>query len=83
MRRIDRVEKIEEFMDVFFDTQLAVRPGRERNALLEVFDLKPIFNVEGEQNSLIRRIQGFKDSRDQVIKNNVLQCCGAAVFTSS
>jgi hypothetical protein len=46
VRRIDRVEKIEEFMEVFFDMQLTVRPGGKRYALLEVFDLKPIFNVD-------------------------------------
>ena len=37
-------------MGVLLDSQLAFRPGGKGDALLEVFDLEPVFNVNGYED---------------------------------
>jgi len=43
----NRIEEIEEFVSVFLDSQFMGRPGSIGDILLEVLNLKPVFNING------------------------------------
>ncbi len=42
-----RVEEVEDVVGVFFDPEFIVWPGGEGDVFFEVFDLEPVFNVDG------------------------------------
>jgi len=47
-----RIEEIEDSMGVFFNSQVIGRPGGRGDAMLEVFHLKPVFNINGQQDGI-------------------------------
>ena len=42
------IKKIEQAMDVFFDTKFAVVPGFEGYPGFEIFHLEPVFDIDGD-----------------------------------
>ncbi len=46
--KLEGIKKIEQAMDVFFDTEFAVVPGFEGYPGFEIFHLEPVFDVNGD-----------------------------------
>ena len=45
----DIIKQVQEFVDVGFHAQLPAAPGGEGDPRPQVFDLEPVFDVDGEE----------------------------------
>jgi hypothetical protein len=41
------IEEVEDLVGVFFNTKFTARPGGKWDALLEVFHMEPVFDIDG------------------------------------